>query len=59
MELTRIKSFHPDQMGPLFLGGNLPAEPSSGRSLQMFNRLRHFAHRRLFRHAMPFGKQLQ
>src|SRR5229473_611381 len=24
MELTRIKSFHPDQMGPLFLGGNLP-----------------------------------
>src|SRR5258706_1820116 len=25
----------------------------------MFNRLRHFAHRRLFRHAMPFGKQLQ
>src|SRR5258707_15407247 len=26
MELTRIKSFHPDQMGPLFLGGNLPGE---------------------------------
>src|SRR5258707_6517831 len=26
MELTRIKSFHPDQMGPLFLGGNLPAD---------------------------------
>src|SRR6266404_2349098 len=28
MELTRIKSFHPDQMGPLFLGGNLPGEGS-------------------------------
>src|SRR5258708_5670064 len=26
MVLTRIKSFHPDQMGPLFLGGNLPGE---------------------------------
>src|SRR5258705_3741050 len=26
MELPRIKSFHPDQMGPFFLGGNLPGE---------------------------------
>ena len=35
MELTRIKSFHPDQMGPLFLGGNtpfFPAEPESARN---------------------------
>ncbi len=31
MELTRIKSFHPDQMGPLFLGGNLPRETSAPR----------------------------
>src|SRR6266404_6698183 len=31
MELTRIKSFHPDQMGPLFLGGNLPGETLAAR----------------------------
>src|SRR5258707_3946649 len=26
MELTRIKSFHPDQMGPFFQGGNFPGK---------------------------------
>ena|SRR5260370_6240274 len=31
MELTRIKSFHPDQMGPLFLGGNLPGAYADAR----------------------------
>src|SRR5258708_4762080 len=30
MELTRIKSFHPDQMGPLFLGGNFPGPKLKG-----------------------------
>src|SRR5258705_1096928 len=34
MELTRIKSFHPDQMGSLFLGGNLPGEKHQPGAIQ-------------------------
>src|SRR6267154_1597369 len=36
MELTRIKSFHPDQMGPLFLGGNLPV-PDFAKLVELFD----------------------
>src|SRR5258707_8867705 len=34
MELTRIKSLHPDQMGPLFLGGNLPGESPQSKPVR-------------------------
>jgi len=40
MELTRIKSFHPDQMGPLFLGGNLPGDRDRKRAEMLFAHLK-------------------